>query len=198
MTVSRMLLAAFAAAMLPLSAHAAGGHDSVGCGGCHGIHSAKGDIIFAVAPNKVSLNPRTKQPYTGSTALCLGCHEETSKGGQGYAPVAGHMSHPYGLASVDGKVARVPPELLREGKFECVGCHDPHPSNTNHMYLRMDTAKGSKMDAFCAACHSTKVDGALAAQNAVMFTSMNESAGRAAPKAAAPAKAPAPDAKPKK
>ena len=87
-------------------------------------------------------NPRTKSAYSGSTALCLGCHEESSKGGQGYAPVAGHISHPYGLASVNSKVANVPADLLRGGRFECVGCHDPHPSNPNHKYLRVDTAKG--------------------------------------------------------
>lgn len=198
MNVSRTLLAAVLAAALPLTASAAGGHDSVGCVGCHGIHSAKGAIIFAVGPNKVAQNPRTKQPYSGSTALCLGCHEETSKGGQGYAPVAGHMSHPYGVA-VNGKVARVPAELLRDGKFECVGCHDPHPSNANHMYLRVDTAKGAKMDAFCAVCHSTKASDGVAGESVVLFTSMNEAAGRAAAKpAAAPAKAPAPEAKPKK
>ena len=74
-------------AALPLSALAAGGHDAVGCTGCHSIHTAKGAIIFAVGPNKQVVNPKTKQPYTGTTALCLGCHEDSSKGGQGYAPI---------------------------------------------------------------------------------------------------------------
>ncbi|HEX9051906.1 MAG TPA: cytochrome c3 family protein [Anaeromyxobacter sp.] len=185
MSVVRGLVLA-AAAILPVSALAAGGHDSIGCTGCHSIHTAKGEIIFAVAPNKQVLNPRTKQPYTGTTALCLGCHEETSKGGQGYAPISSHMSHPYGLASVDPKVAKVPPELLREGgRFECMGCHDPHPSNPNYKYLRVDTAKGSKIDAFCVVCHPVKGDAALAGEKPVLFTSMDETAGRVlAPKAA--------------
>ena len=39
------------------------------------------------------------------------------------------MSHPYGLASVNSKVANVPADLLRGGRFECVGRYDPHPSN---------------------------------------------------------------------
>ena len=113
-------------AALPLSSFAAGGHDSVGCTGCHSIHTAKGDIIFAVTANKQVVNPKTKQPYAGTTALCLGCHEESSKGGQGYAPISAHMSHPYGLASVDPKIAKVPPELLREGgRFECLGLPRP-------------------------------------------------------------------------
>ncbi len=167
-------------AALPLSAFAAGGHDSVGCTGCHSIHAAKDQIIFAVKANKQVVNPKTKQPYTGTTALCLGCHEESSKGGQGYAPIASHMSHPYGLASVDPKVAKVPPELLREGgRFECLGCHDPHPSNPNYKYLRVDTAKGSKIDAFCVICHPIKADSGTAHEKVVLFTSMDETGNRA-------------------
>jgi predicted CXXCH cytochrome family protein len=189
--VRGLVLAALAA--LPLSALATGGHDAVGCTGCHSIHTSKGDIIFAVSPNKTVVNPKTKQPYTGTTALCLGCHEETSKGGQGYAPVSAHISHPYGLAQVNAKIAKVPAELLREGgRFECLGCHDPHPSNPYYKYLRVDTAKGSKIDAFCAVCHPIKADTQTVAEKAVLFTSMDETGNRvmkAAP--AAEKKAPA-------
>jgi predicted CXXCH cytochrome family protein len=188
MKLARILILAAAVAALPLAARAAGGHDGVGCNGCHGIHTAKGDLSFAVAPNKVAVNPRTKQPYSGSTALCLGCHEETSKGGQGYLPVGGHLNHPYNLASVNPKVAKVPAELLREGKFECVSCHDPHPSNPNAKYLRVDT-KAASMDAFCAVCHSAKADSGVVAKSAGIFSSMDQSAARAA--------APAPTAEPK-
>ncbi len=193
MNVQR-LVAVLAAVLLPLAARAAGGHDGIGCAGCHAIHTAKDQIIFAVAANKQVLNPKTKQPYSGTTALCLGCHEETSKGGQGYAPVSAHLSHPYGLAQVNAKIAKVPPELLREGgRFECLGCHDPHPSNPYYKYLRVDTAKGSKMDAFCAVCHPIKADTAAAAEKAVLFTSMDETGNRVmkAPAKSEPAKAPA-------
>ncbi len=198
------VLALAAVAALPLSAFATGGHDAVGCVGCHAIHTAKGEIIFAVNANKQVVNPKTKQPYSGTTALCLGCHEESSKGGQGYAPIAGHISHPYGLAQVDAKIAKVPGELLREGgRFECLGCHDPHPSNPYYKYLRVDTAKGSKMDAFCAVCHPIKADVATVAERAVLFTSMDETGNRVlAPKSAAkeqkaPAAAPADGSAPK-
>ncbi len=204
--VTRIALAL--ALLSPLAAFAAGGHDSVGCTGCHAIHTAKGEIIFAVSPNKTDVNPKTKQPYTGITALCLGCHQESSKGGQGYAPVHANMSHPYGLATVDAKVAKVPPELLREGgRFECLGCHDPHPSNPNYKYLRVDTgAKGQNMDGFCAVCHPIKADASVAASKAALFTSMDETGNRvmkakgaaapAAAPAAKPAAAPAPAKKP--
>jgi hypothetical protein len=195
--VTRLALALALAA--PAAAHAAGGHDGVGCVGCHAIHTAKGEIIFAVAPNKSAVNPKTKTAYTGTTALCLGCHEESSKGGQGYAPVHANMSHPYGLATVDPKIAKVPPELLREGgRFECLGCHDPHPSNPNFKYLRVDTgAKGQNMDGFCGVCHPIKADAATVATKASLFTSMDETGNRVmkAP-AAKPAAPAAPAAKP--
>jgi predicted CXXCH cytochrome family protein len=196
MPIAARLVVVAAAVLLPLSTFAAGGHDAVGCIGCHSIHSAKDKIIFAVAANKQAVNPRTKQPYTGITALCLGCHEDSSKGGQGYAPVSGHLSHPYGLAKVDERIAKVPAELLRDGgRFECLGCHDPHPSNPNHKYLRVDTAKGSNMDAFCAVCHPIKAEAGVA-EKATFFTSMDETGTRAMPRAAtkqdkAPAAAPA-------
>jgi predicted CXXCH cytochrome family protein len=190
MTKATQILAALALAASPLAALAAGGHDGIGCTGCHAIHTAKGDIIFAVAPNKTAQNPKTKQGYTGTTALCLGCHAESGQGGQGYAPVHANMSHPYGLAAVNAKIAKVPPELLREGgRFECLGCHDPHPSNPYYKYLRVDTAKGSKMDVFCAVCHPIKADQAVAAEKVALFTSMDETGDRVmkAPAKAAPA-----------
>jgi predicted CXXCH cytochrome family protein len=200
-------LALVAALAAPAAALATGAHDGVGCTGCHAIHTAKGDVIFAVAPNKSDLNPRTKTPYSGKTALCLGCHQDSGKGGQGYAPIHSNLSHPYGLTNVDLHVAKVPGDLLRDGKFECVSCHDPHPSNPNYKYLRVDTgAKGQNMDPFCAVCHPIKADAALAANRASLFSSMDETGTRvlrAAPAAgAAPAKpaakpaAPAPAKKP--
>jgi len=162
---------------------AAGAHDSLLCTGCHGIHTAKGEIIFAVEPNKKSINPRTKQPYTGTTALCLGCHETPDKGGMGIMAVSSHMSHPYGVVP-NSKVATVPAVFLRDGKLECVGCHDPHPSNPNYKYLRVDTAKGSKMTDFCAMCHSSKADPKVV-KSLKVFNSMDER-GYSAPEAPAP------------
>jgi len=191
MSFLRGLALAAVAAALPMSVLAAGGHDSVGCTGCHAIHTAKDKIIFAVKANTQTLNPKTKQPYTGTTALCLGCHEESSKGGQGYAPISGHMSHPYGLASVDPKIAKVPPELLREGgRFECLGCHDPHPSNPYYKYLRVDTQKGSKIDAFCGVCHPIKADPS-AVEKVSLFTSMDETGNRVLGPSSGASKAPA-------
>ncbi len=195
--MSRCLIGLFAATMLflvPVIVFAAGGHDGLTCTGCHALHTAKeSNLIFAVEPNKKDVNPKTKQAFGGITALCLGCHETPEKGGQGIDPINAHMSHPYGLSSVNPKVARVSSELLRDGRFECISCHDPHPSNPNYKYLKTDTAKGAKMEEFCAVCHPMKADPKSASVKARYFNSMDETlygsagseAGTAAP---APAK----------
>ncbi len=153
---------AFALALCPVAAFAAGGHDAVGCSGCHSLHAAKGAVIFAVAPNTKYLNPKTNKPYSGTTALCLACHQDPDKGGQGYAPVSQHVSHPFDLEQINQKVARVPADYLRNGRFECMSCHDPHPSNANYKYLRIDTQGGKNPDVFCAACHASKADPGIA------------------------------------
>ena len=159
--------------LAPLAAFAAGGHDALSCSGCHSIHAAKAEILFAVEPNKSATN-RQNQPVMGMSALCLGCHKD---GGMATS-ISGHMSHPYGMDQVNPKVAKVPGELLRNGRFECLGCHDPHPSNPNYKYLRVDTAKGQKMELFCAVCHPAKADDATASAKVALFTSMDETGNR--------------------
>lgn len=159
----------------PLSAFAAGPHDALTCSGCHGLHTAKdGKVIFAVEANKKAVNPRTNQPYSGITALCLSCHGTPEKGGMGIRPVDSHTSHPFGITSVNAKIANVPAELLREGSFECISCHDPHPSNSNYRYLRVDTNNGADIQKFCVMCHPMKADKAVAAGKAQYFNSMDE------------------------
>lgn len=154
--------------LLPSVVLAAGGHESLSCTGCHGIHTAKGDIIFVVAPNTKELD-NTGKPYTGVTALCLGCH--SANGGMGILPVSGKHSHPYSVKP-NPKVAAVPGNVLRAGKLECVGCHDPHPSNPNFRYLRVGTSKGANMANFCSLCHSSKSGKKIDA--AQIFDSMDE------------------------
>lgn len=137
--------------LLPVAARAAGGHDLVGCSGCH---LRKGGP-FPV--NTRYLDPLTNQPYSGTTAVCLACHQDVEKGGQGYAPIARHLSHPFALPSVNPKRAKVPEDMLLNGRFECMSCHDPHPSNANFKYLRVDVGpKGQRTELFCARCHPAK------------------------------------------
>lgn len=157
---------------VPALASASGAHDGLNCVGCHGIHNAKGEIIFAVEPNKKSINPTTKKPFEGTTALCLGCHEDIEKGGMGIAVISSSHSHPFGVTP-DPKVAKVPEIFLREGRLDCVGCHDPHPSNPNYRYLRVETDKGSNLQGFCGMCHASKTDAKLL-KNMKIFNSMDE------------------------
>jgi hypothetical protein len=160
-----MLLLVLVAGLSPLAVQAAGGHAAVGCAGCHRLKDLKGGAPF-----------------------CLACHTETAKGGKGFLPVSQHTSHPFSVASVNARKARVPAELLRDGKFECLACHDPHPSNPHFRYLRVDVGpKGEKLDAFCSICHAAKAD--QASERLRIFSSMDESGG-------APASTPPPPAKP--
>ncbi|WP_242393503.1 cytochrome c3 family protein [Anaeromyxobacter oryzisoli] len=176
-------IAVVVASLAPAAALAYGGHDSVGCTGCHTLAPADGSrgggAVFAAPPNPKLVEPRTNRPYTGTTAFCLFCHAETDRGGQGYLTVSRHTSHPFGLPSVNRKVARVPPELLREGgRFECLSCHDVHPSNPNYRYLRVDVGKdGEELEKVCVTCHPAK--SARGGREVVRFDSMDET--RASP-----------------
>jgi predicted CXXCH cytochrome family protein len=123
------------AALAPSPARPAGGHDKVTCVGCHGIKN----VAF------------------GTSGFCLVCHSSKEQGGRDILPISRHVSHPYGLAEIDPRIARVAPELLRDGRFECLSCHDPHPSNGNFAYLRV-AVKAHDMNVFCAACHPSKSD----------------------------------------
>lgn len=172
MKLLRLLCIVVLVLALPAVTLAAGKHEGLNCVGCHGIHDAKGEFIFVVAPNSKAINPWTNKPFTGTTALCLGCHETTDKGGLGIMAVSASHSHPYGIVPTP-KAANVPAIFLRDGKLECVGCHDPHPSNLNFQYLRVDTAKGAKMQNFCAMCHPSKADPSVL-KDLRIFNSMDE------------------------
>ncbi|MDA8085827.1 MAG: hypothetical protein M0Z75_03930 [Nitrospiraceae bacterium] len=168
----RVLIVSFLLLVLPAYAFAFGPHDDLSCTGCHSIHKAKGQLIFAVKPNSKLINPRTKRPYSGVTALCLGCHQTPNNGGMGIDPISPEHSHPFDVVP-NPKVAKVPAWDLRDGKLECVSCHDPHPSNPNYKYLRVDTAGGAKMQNFCAMCHPAKADPS-SLKNIKVFSSMDE------------------------
>jgi predicted CXXCH cytochrome family protein len=172
------------ALLAPVAALALGGHDKIGCTGCHSMHGAKGEQLYALAPNKKMLNPKTNQPHAPVTQFCLACHAEPAEGGKGLGSVANHLGHPFSAAVVNPRLAKVPAELLRGGQFECVACHDPHPSNPNYRYLRVSSGKQAPaMTVFCVVCHPGKADPNRAPPS--LFTSMDETAARSAPRPAA-------------
>jgi predicted CXXCH cytochrome family protein len=157
------------------AAWAAGAHEGLQCTGCHNIHYAKGPIIFDVAPNTKAMPQGASMQTKSIAALCLGCHADADKGGAGILPISAHTTHPFG-SRVNAKVANVPGGLLRDGIMDCVSCHDPHPSNTNYKYLRVDTKAGKNMQEFCDVCHPAKVD--KVNRDAIkIFNSMDEVAG---------------------
>lgn len=129
---------------------AAGPHD-VNCVGCHNVHYAKGNYIIGVQPNTMQDNPATSGKISDIEALCLGCHNES----EGIMPIHLSTTHPTGVVP---SYVNVPDRLLRDGKFSCISCHNPHPANTNYKYLVVDTQKGAKMGVFCAVCHSEQAD----------------------------------------
>ncbi len=139
-----LLVLAFAV-LAPSPARPAGGHQAVGCKGCHRLKNVEGTSTF-----------------------CFQCHATKAQGGQDIKPISKHVSHPFAIASVNPRRAKVPAALLRpDGRFECTSCHDPHPSNANYAYLRVSTgAKGANMDAFCAVCHPAKSGAAPGVINA--------------------------------
>jgi predicted CXXCH cytochrome family protein len=161
--------------------HAAGPHEGITCLGCHSPHYAVDNKIFAVK-NTIAKNPLTGESIQDLVASkCLGCHQTTELGGAGVKPIHLHTTHPLGIVP-NKKIADVPENLLSKGKLDCISCHDPHPSNTNFMYLRVDTgAQGENLQNFCTACHSAKADltamGVTSGSEIQIFTSMNQEKG---------------------
>ncbi len=158
--------------------YAAGPHEGLDCLGCHDPHYAKAQKAFKVV-NNLYPNPRAGQTVTGIDALCLGCHNISKFGGADVKPIYLHMTHPVGV-SPNPKIAQVPERLLVNGLLTCTSCHDPHPSNPNWKYLRVDTKGGSQVGVFCMVCHPAKGDQNyynVKMSNVKLFTSMNEETG---------------------
>jgi hypothetical protein len=160
------------ALVLPAAAAAGGGHEKLHCTGCHSMHAAKGELLAAVPANLKATDAKTDKPHQPITTLCLACHADPAEGGKGIASVANHLGHPFSRATVNPRLAKVPAELLRDGHFECVGCHDPHPSNPNYRYLRVAGDKSPGMTEFCGICHPRKADPDAVAPR--LFSSMDE------------------------
>lgn len=173
-------LIAFAAMFMVSEAKASGPHEVLDCLGCHDPHYAKAQKLFKVK-NEIYPNPRTGKTIDGVSGLCLGCHNLQKYGGAGVKPIYLHMTHPVNVQP-NPRIANVPDKLLRDGIIQCTSCHDPHPSNPNWRYLRVDTEGGSMVGQFCGMCHGSKADkayygGDFEAGKLKVFSSFNEEAG---------------------
>lgn len=137
---------------LPFTLWAQKGHEN--CALCHSVHGAVGAALFSQKPNTIAINPATGKILGRVESICLGCH--STEGGLGIRPLDLKKTHPVDV--VPSTKVSVPPEALDEGaqkgKLTCMGCHDPHPSNSYYRYLSFDAGTGgAKMDEFCAKCH---------------------------------------------
>jgi len=164
-----------------IPAMAAGPHGDITCIGCHSPHYAVDNKIFAVK-NTQATNPLNGEPIGDLVAAkCLGCHQTMELGGAGIRPIHLHTTHPLGIKP-NPKIADVPANLLNKGKLDCISCHEPHPSNSNFMYLRVDVgAQGEKLQNFCSTCHSAKADmqamGMTGANQMPVFSAMDQQKG---------------------
>jgi predicted CXXCH cytochrome family protein len=172
------LFVASAAILASAQLFAYGPHTALDCLGCHDPHYAKAQKIFKVR-NELLVNPRTGTKIDDVSALCLGCHNTPQFGGAGIKPIHLHMTHPVNVLP-NPRIANVPGKLLRNNMLQCISCHDPHPSNSNWRYLRVDSEQGTKVGRFCQMCHPAKVDTdfyGFTHKTLQVFTSMNESLG---------------------
>ena len=177
----KLFIASVIMGMLPSSIFAAGLHDAITCLGCHSTHFAVDDKLFAVKNTKMK-NPLTKENFNNLVAKnCLGCHELAQFGGAGIRPVHMHTTHPIGMIP-NPKIASVPKNMLKDGRLDCISCHEAHPSNKNFMYLRVDTGvAGENIQKLCAACHDAKVDydsvGIKNVEDIKIFSAMDQEKG---------------------
>jgi predicted CXXCH cytochrome family protein len=124
-------------------------------------------------------NSGAQTPATGSSKLCLSCHDGTVAVGltvaKGQLPTTGTMnpadvfgsnlakSHPVSMTAVDdGQLAATlfaTPASTKDaavkldaGKTECITCHDPHVQN-NDPTVPMFLVRTNSSGALCLACH---------------------------------------------
>ncbi|MGA1870438.1 MAG: cytochrome c3 family protein [bacterium] len=137
--------------LLPVCVFAGEGHEE--CALCHGAHTAVGPGLLTTKPDTTSVNPATGKPLGRVDAMCMACHAEEPNG-LGYRPVSMDHTHPSGITPIK---VNLPSEAKgfkdEEDKLTCMGCHDPHPSNPNYMYLRGPTVSAGNTQAFCVWCH---------------------------------------------
>lgn len=147
------------------------------CGPCHTTHHVMTQplwgrqlsrAVYTMYPEGILLGKIDNQP-SFSSLLCLSCHDGTqpleSKGaGRTYINAAARRGpdlrnhHPVSVVYVAGSklVSQSMPsglgrsiakDLLKNGKVECVSCHDVHSRNNNARLLHR------QKDLLCQICH---------------------------------------------
>jgi predicted CXXCH cytochrome family protein len=144
--------------LTPAIALAGEGHEE--CSLCHGAHTAVGPGLLTEKPNTTTTNPATGKPLERMEQICMACHA-AEPDGLGYRPVKMGSTHPCGMKP---KKVILPDSAKgfkgQEEELTCMGCHDPHPSNTNYMYLRGPKVSAGNTQAFCIWCHPVQAGSA--------------------------------------
>lgn len=137
--------------VIPALVFAGEGHEE--CALCHGAHTAVGPGLLTTKPDTTTINPATGAALGRIDSICMACHAEEPNG-LGYRPVSMDHTHPSGVTP---RKVILPEEAKgfkgEEEMLTCMGCHDPHPSNPNYMYLRGPIVSAGNTQAFCVWCH---------------------------------------------
>ena len=138
--------------VLPLPAIAAN-KPHADCGKCHKDVKKK-NYTLIVAPDKTTINPRTKKPFGPADAFCLGCHIKA----QGNLKAL-NVETLHSVGVIPKKVT-MPKEALgfagQEKEITCLSCHNPHPDNNNPKFLRWPPGADGGMGTFCIICHKAQ------------------------------------------
>ncbi len=150
--------------------------EKLGCEGCHGPGSAHVDADGKKPGLLVSFEKTDATPVAERNAACLSCHDRTARlywaGSQhesrNVACTSCHsvmkqvseralLARPTVLETCGqchqqrtAQLARFSHMPLREGKLDCVSCHNPHGSSTEKLL------KGNSPNDVCYSCHAEK------------------------------------------
>jgi predicted CXXCH cytochrome family protein len=170
------------------------------CAFCHVPHSGKG-ARPGIAPIHVPYDSSTMTGRpgapTGTTRICLSCHDGTIAVGQTIArrimtniatiPADRpsnlgtdlRKTHPVSFVPAAGAGTRAPPPhdpvaFDRNGQVQCTSCHDPHSEFGGDPAIGMFLVKPTRNSELCLTCHdptwAAPADGSHARAPAAAFT----------------------------
>jgi len=144
---------------------------SMACLSCHDGVSAMNSVVNAPGSGSprqyIGSNDNSPTPIRGANDPTTAIGGSFSSNGLYPVPTGSHTladDHPISIQYFENRAslraknfqltdffgATTINDLLRNGKVQCVSCHDPHGTG-NDLYLRSSNANGSKL---CMGCHA--------------------------------------------